>query len=391
MFYSSSNNMAAIQATDIKKIYKLYDKPSNRLKEMIFRKPFHKEFVALDGVSFSVEKGETLGIIGENGAGKSTLLKILARTLLPTRGNLEIRGRISSILELGSGFHPEFTGLDNIYFYGSLLGIDNSLMKKKIDEIIGFSELGDFINYPVKTYSSGMYVRMAFSVATAVDPDILIIDEALSVGDQYFQLKCLEKMDSFRKSGKTVVFCSHDMYQIKTFCERCIWLHNGRMKMIGETGSVVNGYMSHEQVKSSKYKSEDTLPHTEQKSSFLFIRDLSVKQNDARDLTIEFSVKSLDPFYGHIGWAILRKDQLQISFSTTHMQLKEAVFFDGLKKIRIDIKDLNIVNGDYFIYVGVFDRQAYKPIAVESIELTLSTGYEILNSLCHFNSTFNVE
>lgn len=387
MFYNSPS----IEAADIKKIYRLYDKPFNRLKEIILRKPFHKEFIALDDISFSVEKGGTLGIIGENGAGKSTLLKILARTLSPTHGSLETKGRVSSILELGSGFHPEFTGIENIYFYGSLLGIGNALMKKKADEIIGFSELGDFINYPVKTYSSGMYVRLAFSVATSVDPDILIIDEALSVGDQYFQWKCLEKMDTFRKSGKTVVFCSHDMYQIKMFCDRCIWLHNGKMEMIGETASVVNAYVSHEQVKSGKYRAEDTLSHTEQKSSLLFIKDLSVKQNGARDLTIEFSIKSLEPFYGHVGWAILRKDQLQVSFSTTHMQLKEPILFDDQKKIRIDIKDLNIVNGDYFVYVGVFDKQAYKPIAVESIECRLNTGYEILNSLCHFDSTISVE
>jgi ABC-type polysaccharide/polyol phosphate transport system ATPase subunit len=387
MFYNSPS----IEAVGIKKIYKLYDKPFNRLKEIVLRKPFHKEFIALSDVSFSVEGGGTLGIIGENGAGKSTLLKILARTLSATHGSLETKGRVSSILELGSGFHPEFTGIENIYFYGSLLGIGSALMKKKADEIIGFSELGDFISYPVKTYSSGMYVRLAFSVATAVDPDILIIDEALSVGDQYFQRKCLERMDSFRKNGKTVVFCSHDMYQIKTFCDRCIWLHNGRMEMIGEAASVVNAYVSHEQVKSGKYRAEDALSHTEQKSSFLFIKDLLVKQNGARGLAIEFSVNSLDSFHGHIGWAILRKDQLQISFSTTHMQFKEPVFFDGLKKIRIGIKDLNIVNGDYFVYVGVFDKQAFKPIAIESIECALNTGYEIVNSLCHFDSTISVE
>ncbi len=165
-------------------------------------------------------KGETLGIIGDNGAGKSTLLKILSKTLSPTHGRFNVKGTVSSLLELGSGFHPEFTGIENIFFYGSLLGIDNSLMKEKINEIADFAELGDFINYPIKTYSSGMHVRLAFSVATSVNPDVLIIDEALSVGDQYFQKKCLEKMDDFKRREKIIIFCSHDLYQVKIFCSK---------------------------------------------------------------------------------------------------------------------------------------------------------------------------
>ena len=148
----------------------------------------------------------------------------MSRTLSPTHGRFEVNGLVSSLFELGSGFHPEFTGIENIYFYGSLLGIDNVSYEEKDDEIIDFSELGDFIHYPIKTYSSGMHVRLAFSVATSVDPDILIIDEALSVGDQYFQKKCLDKMDDFKRRKKTIIFCSHDLYQIKTFCEKTMWL-----------------------------------------------------------------------------------------------------------------------------------------------------------------------
>lgn len=386
MFYSKEIDV--IKVEDITKIYKLYDKPLHRLKELILHRPFHKEFIALNDVTFTLKKGDTFGIIGDNGAGKSTLLKILSKTLSPTRGRFEVNGLVSSLLELGSGFHPEFTGIENIYFYGSLLGIDNGLMKKRIDEIIDFSELGDFIHYPIKTYSSGMHVRLAFSVATAVDPDILIIDEALSVGDQYFQKKCLDKMDDFKRRKKTIIFCSHDMYQIRMFCEKTMWLDHGQVNMLDESANVVNAYASYEQVKAETHKTEIK---RETHSSFLFIKDLSVKQEGARDLTIEFIVKSLDPFYGHIGWAILRRDMLQISFMTTHMQGKESILFEGSKRINIKIDNINIVNGNYFIYVGVFDKQAYKPIAIELTECTLNTGYEILNSLCHFNSTFTIE
>jgi ABC-type polysaccharide/polyol phosphate transport system ATPase subunit len=385
--------MPAVRAENLTKIYKLYDKPSDRLKELIFHKPFHRDFVALDNVSFSLEKGKTLGIIGDNGAGKSTLLKILAKTLTQTRGNFEIKGIVSSLLELGSGFHPEFTGIENILFYGSLLGIDHEYMKKKIDEIIEFSELGDFINYPIKTYSSGMHVRLAFSVATAVDPDILIIDEALSVGDQHFQKKCMERIEIFRKRGKTIVFCSHDMYQIKTFCEIVMWLHHGREKMLDESAKVVKAYSGYEQEKSELFRKNNKLafPVDSLNSSFLFIQDLTVHQEDKHGILIHFKVKSLEALLGHVGWAIVRKDGFQVSFMTTKMLNEEPTLFEGIRNITIKIKDVNIVNGDYLMYVGLFDKQAYQPIAVDAIECTLNTDYEILNSLCHFNSTFIIE
>jgi teichoic acid transport system ATP-binding protein len=386
MFYSKETGI--IKVEDITKIYKLYGKPLDRLKELFLHRPFHKEFVALHGVTFTLEQGETLGIIGDNGAGKSTLLKILSRTLSPTRGRFEVKGLVSSLLELGSGFHPEFTGIENIFFYGSLLGIDNGLMKEKISEIADFAELGDFINYPIKTYSSGMHVRLAFSVATAVDPDILIIDEALSVGDQYFQKKCLEKMDDFKRRQKTIIFCSHDLYQVKTFCSKTMWLNHGQVKMFGKSTQVVNAYAGHERTKADAYKAALQKGHD---GSFLFISDLSVQQAGKTEFTIGFNVKSLEPFHGHVGWAILRRDMFQITFMSTHMQGRDPILFEGSKKIRIRVDNLNLVNDTYLVYVGIFDRQAYKPIAVESIDCTLNTGYEILNSLCHFNSTFNVE
>lgn len=244
--------MHAIEAENISKVYKLYDNPSARLKEFILKKELHTKFIALDNISFTIKKGETFGIIGENGAGKSTLLKILSGTLSPTSGQLKINGRISSLLELGSGFHPEFTGIDNIFFYGSLLGIDKPTMQKKADGIIGFSELGNFINYPIKTYSSGMFVRLAFSVATAVDPDILIIDEVLSVGDLHFQKKSTDKILSFKEKKKTIIFCSHTMYHIARLCDKVLWLKNGKIEMEGNPLEVIQAYETYQLRKNGK-------------------------------------------------------------------------------------------------------------------------------------------
>jgi ABC-type polysaccharide/polyol phosphate transport system ATPase subunit len=385
--------MTIITSEKIQKIYRLYSKPSDKLKEIILRRPFHKEFTALNNITFSVKRGETLGVIGENGAGKSTLLKILSRTLTPTSGHFEVKGKVSSLLELGTGFHPEFSGIDNIYFYGSLLGLDNNFMRKKIDEIIAFSELGEFINYPIRTYSSGMHVRLAFSVATAVDPDILIIDEALSVGDQYFQKKCLEKMADFKRNGKTIVFCSHDTYQIKTFCDNTLWLHHGEVKMHGNASDVINSYNSYELMKIGNRRTDDIkIPDANgSKSSFLFINDLSVVQNRKTGMIIHFKVRSLEPFEGHLGWAILRKDKLEIAFATTKMQGKESILFgDASRDISIAVENLNINSGCYLVFVGIFDKNAYSPIAIEAIECNLDTGYDILNSVCFFNSIFTI-
>jgi len=377
--------MCSVKVNNVTKIYKLYGKPVGRLKEFIFHRPFHKELVALNGVTFSLQKGDTFGIIGDNGAGKSTLLKIIARTLSPTHGTIEINGLVSSLLELGTGFHPEFTGIENIYFYGSLLGINSTRMKEKIQDIIAFSELGDFINYPIKTYSSGMYIRLAFSVATSVDPDVFIIDEALSVGDQYFQKKCLERMAEFRKRNKTILFCSHDMYQIKAFCEKTMWLDHGKIRMMGNTDDIVNAYIGYEQTKAEQ------VTHATQTSSFLFIKQLTTKQRDRTTLEIGFMVTVTEPFDGHLGWGLFRHDQLQISFMTTKMQGKHPIHFDGTKRVRITVQNLNVLNGTYIIYAGVFDREAYRPIAIETTDCALETGHEILNSLCHFESTFSLE
>ncbi|MBF0536999.1 MAG: ABC transporter ATP-binding protein [Nitrospirae bacterium] len=348
--------------------------------------------MALDRVTFDVEAGQTLGIIGENGSGKSTLLKILARTLTPTSGKVDVKGMVSALLELGSGFHPELSGLENIYFYASLLGIARATIKKKVNDIIAFSEIGDFINYPLKTYSTGMFVRLAFSVATLIDPDILIIDEALSVGDQYFQKKCLDKMIDFKDTGKTILFCSHDMYQIKIFCTRTIWLHHGKMMMIGQTQDVVNAYVDFEMTRigSTKPDTPESI-YTKKESNFLFIRDLRFNQLNERELDIEFTVESNIPYHGHVGWAILRKDRLQISFSLSSQHNQGPYLFNEQKRlVKITIGDLNLVEANYILCVGILDREAYIPLVIETQEVPLKTNIHVVNSLCLINSSFNV-
>ena len=239
-------NNIAIKVSHLSKVYKLYDKPIDRLKESLhpLKKRYHKEFYALNDVSFEIKKGETVGIIGKNGAGKSTLLKIITGVLTPSSGHVHVNGRIASLLELGAGFNPEYTGIENIYLQGTLMGYSKEEMDVKIDEILAFADIGDFVYQPVKSYSSGMFARLAFSVAINVDPDILIVDEALSVGDMAFQNKCIRKMEEIGKKGITILFVSHDTQTINKFCSQAIWLHAGIIKEKGIPLTLLENYMS---------------------------------------------------------------------------------------------------------------------------------------------------
>ena len=234
----------AIQVEDVTKIYRLYEKPIDRLKETVSvtHKNYHRDFYALNGISFQVKKGETVGIIGTNGSGKSTILKIITGVLTPTTGTVKVDGKISALLELGAGFNMDYTGIENVYMNGTMMGYTRKEMDAKLQDILDFAEIGDFVYQPVKTYSSGMFVRLAFALAINVEPEILIVDEALSVGDVFFQSKCYRRMEEIRKSGTTILMVTHDMGSIIKYCDRVVLLNRGEFIAEGKPGRVVDMY-----------------------------------------------------------------------------------------------------------------------------------------------------
>ena len=268
----------AIKVEQVDKMYKLYDKPMDRLKESLglSRQKKYKEHYALHNVNFEVKKGETVGIIGTNGSGKSTILKIITGVLNPTAGNVTVDGRISALLELGAGFNGEYSGIENIYLNGTMIGFSREEIDAKLQDILDFADIGDFVHQPVKTYSSGMFVRLAFAVAINIEPEILIVDEALSVGDVFFQAKCYHKFEEFKKMGKTILFVSHDLGSVAKYCDRVILLNKGKKLSEGspkemidiykkllvnqydaETGETLGDTSSQEVVSSKKERTED--------------------------------------------------------------------------------------------------------------------------------------
>lgn len=237
-------NGNAIEIRDVSKVYKLYEKAKDRLKESLSltHKCYHTDHFALSGVNLEIKKGECVGIIGTNGSGKSTLLKIITGVLNASQGEVEIDGKISALLELGAGFNMEYTGIENIYLNGTMMGFTDEEIEKKLDSIIEFAEIGEFVHQPVKTYSSGMFARLAFAVAINVEPDILIVDEALSVGDIFFQAKCYRKFTEFKEAGKTIIFVSHDMGSIIKYCDRALLLNKGKPVFTGKCSEAVDIY-----------------------------------------------------------------------------------------------------------------------------------------------------
>ena len=258
---SAANRDIVIDVHDVTKIYRLYDKPIDRLKEAISltHKNYHRDFYALNHIDFQVKKGEAVGIIGTNGSGKSTILKIITGVLTPSQGSVNIRGIICALLELGAGFNQDYTGIENIYMNGTMMGFTREQMDQKLPEILEFADIGDFVYQPVKSYSSGMFVRLAFALYVAMDPEILIVDEALSVGDVFFQAKCYHRMDELRQKGTTILMVTHDLGSVMKYCDRVILLNKGEKIDEGAPGAMVDLY---KKILAGRFDKEKDLPQS---------------------------------------------------------------------------------------------------------------------------------
>lgn len=377
MNYNESLTNYAIITEKLCKHYRVYINPVDRLKETLFRRPFHQLVHSLIDVSIQIARHEAVGIIGENGSGKSTLLKILAGTTQASSGTLIRRGKVAALLELGSGFNPEFSGRANIQLNAALLGLTEKEIRNKEKAIIEFSELGEVIDRPVKTYSSGMYVRLAFSIATSVDPDILIVDEALSVGDQRFAQKCIERIMQFRKEGKTIIFCSHSMYLVNQLCDRTIWLNRGRIAGYGISSKIISEYLSFLEKKNGKNDctSESAFADYTNKESKVeaLLDDVAILDSNGKpssmfyfqnDICVRIRVKIPDPPYlGHIGVMIINTKEEMVFFATTKHSGYDPICFKASSTIQLIFKYINIMNGTYFLKVVIGDRHGLRIVS----------------------------
>ena len=376
-----------ISIKNLTKTYKLYTNHADRVKETFnpFRKKYHRPFNALANVSFDVKRGETLGIIGRNGSGKSTLLQIICGILQPTSGSVEINGRISALLELGAGFNPEFTGRQNIYMNCAILGLTREEIDARFDDIVAFANIGDFIGQPVKTYSSGMYVRLAFSIVISVDPDILIVDEALSVGDHEFQQKCVNRMMEFREAGKTIVFCSHSMYLINELCAKAVWLCDGRVFSHGKTSKVISEYMAYLDERAGKDDAViDPAPVESSSPPDITIEDIRILDDKGGLLEhvkqfqpVVFQIRTRCtglPLKGHLSILFERPDGQVVFGTTTKISGLKPVEFAGEQVMELVIPSIPLVGGSYRAKVVVGDQHALRlihelssaPLLVES-------------------------
>jgi teichoic acid transport system ATP-binding protein len=412
-------NNTAIKVSHLTKVYKLYDKPVDRLKESLhpLKKKYHKEFYALNDVSFEIKKGETVGIIGKNGAGKSTLLKIITGVLTPSSGHVHTNGRISSLLELGAGFNPEYTGVENIYLQGTLMGYSHSEMEAKIQAILDFADIGDFVHQPVKSYSSGMFARLAFAVAINVEPDILIVDEALSVGDMAFQAKCFNKFKEFQRQNKTILFVTHSIDLIIKYCQSGILMSDGKKLLQGDTKSTTEMFRKimvstlpkdiQEDIDDNKIENSKELNNYDLKSNLVLnpkaniygsmeaeIIDFAIINEEKKIsnhlkhdekytilMTVRFNQDVIDPIFAYTFKSV---DGMELTGTNTN-NLNEV--FGKIKAgeiITIKFKQKMILNsGAYFLALGctkyendnlrVFHR-IYDAVPVDVVSSVLATG-----------------
>lgn len=356
-----------IRARGLGKVYRSYASPWHRLVEAVAGARRHRSFVALQDVDFELAEGEALGLIGENGAGKSTLLKIAAGITPPTTGTLEVTGRVASILELNSGFHPELTGRQNVALNATLLGLGPEELRAREPHILAFSELGDFLDRPVKTYSTGMAMRLGFSIAAHVEPQVLIIDEALSVGDGYFQKKCLDHLRSYLERGGTLLFCSHAMYYVSSFCTQALWLRGGRPEALGPVGPVVRSYESFLDARNRAAGSGDEAGDEPAEAAGP-ARIRTVRLGGAAagatpvlhcgdPLEVEVEWDADDPTLAfHLGIGISRNDDLQVATFATHFDRREPFSGERSYRLALEIPELPLVKGEFGFYVFLLDE-----------------------------------
>ena len=335
----------AVKIENLTKSYKMYENNHSRLKEAIhpFKKKYHEEFFAIKNVSFDVVKGQTVGILGKNGSGKSTLLKMITGVLNPTKGNIQVNGEIGALLELGAGFNPEYTGIENIYLYGTILGYDRKQVDAKLNSILEFAEIGEFVYQKVKSYSSGMFVRLAFATAICFEPDILIVDEALSVGDMYFQLKCINKIKELRNEGKTILFVTHDIYTVRNICDYAIWLQEGEVRLTGDVETVVDAYEKY--MKDISSKNEVVIENeVEGENKYLNIQDvkiLSCTDRVVRELVGGISI--FDSLGNCVCGVNTKLDEYNIKYNV------------GNNQLILEYKNMNLLPGVYYVDAGFFE------------------------------------
>jgi ABC-2 type transport system ATP-binding protein len=365
----------AIEVDDVAKKFRLIHERNSTLKGMVFngfKRTVHEEFWALKGVSLEVAEGSTFGLVGHNGSGKSTLLKCMARIYRPDRGSIAMRGRVSALLELGAGFHPELSGRENVYLNGSILGMSKREIDKRFDEIVGFAGLEEFIDTPVKNYSSGMFVRLGFSVAITVEPDILMVDEVLAVGDESFQLRCMEKFAELRRSGRTIVIVSHGLDAVRNICDKAAWLDHGKLMKAGEAHDVVTAYL--ESVRDDRRASESadsivTPEETTDRGAGWHIGAVDLVDDDGKDagvvhsgspVTIRMAIESAADEDVALAIGLYRTDGVHVAGPVHRFRTKGT----GARVVEYRVPHLTLASGVYDVSVRLLDDHVQDTYAV---------------------------
>lgn len=409
----------AIEVRNLKKIFKIYPDKSNSIKEKIlfFKRNKYEVNQVLDGVSFDIKKGEAVGLIGKNGCGKSTTLKLLNRIMYPTSGTIRVNGRVSSLIELGAGFHPDMSGRENIYTNASIFGLTKKQIDEKLNDIIEFSELGEAVDNPVRTYSSGMYMRLAFSVAINVEADVLLIDEILAVGDVSFQKKCFEKLREIKYSGTTIVIVSHSLQQIEQICDKSIWIEKGHIRQIGNPKEIHLKYLKemeeerqrliHEAQKNKENDIEDRDSFCGKKvirsgSGEVYFTNVTLKDKEEKLQNVYKSHDFMQVQYDFVNKSdieevvfsvrIYKDDNTHCYGTTSDIECNDTIKIKGKNKFIVDFDDLCLLDGNYMIDVDVKDKTG--DIVYDSIHDTIR--FDVINEdgrtgVCAIRTSWKVE